>query len=835
MWSLFHSYHHGSVDDIPEVEVQVQNNEVVVPGLDSNLMPIVHLGWNVPRELARPPFYMRTADPRMFRVTLNMSDLYVWGWNLYLNGNFLDAVVRGEQVAAADAMAAMYSILTAVDNETSARTVLPRLNSEVMSPDAYVHLPGEWMVPLMESQKQSLAWMHAFETRVFNNDNGVDVPRWARIGDTQSGWIPSRRFVLPLSVLVDLGEQLPMRTISYFGGVLADAMGSGKTATMLALIASTASCPPPPVSLLSQRKVPLEDVVSLVPVRASLVIVPLNLSRQWMDEVLKFCPHLRVVRLINKRDHDVVTHANIMAADMVLTTQNFLSGRPYVSNLNAPLSLPHASLERAAAMRTGIRLDEKQVYLSNFFWRRIVFDELHECSHMSAHLHSLQGAVYWGMTGTPAMNTLSVNNLVWRIPNSDLSAIRTDTGNPRTTSTARASTLLAQLVDATLRRTRFVPPLPPLHVREVCVSLTQRERDVVEAHSTVTSRVQLATSLSVLALMNRQGATHEEDEVLVSMSFREVSRLMLAQRASELDSAQVDVRGLETTLQNDRALLTTVAEHDGVEVDGEEETGSTLMRAIKRRMKLNERQLVEARARLQSLTQQHEYFKTQLEDESKRQCPICMGDEADVITQCGHWFCGVCIREYLKTRTKATCPMCKQVLVARDWMQVKEDGASSASAPEPSGEDLCGTKLQAIMALVRECKARGERVIMFVQWVELMRAVRALLVKAGVSAVAVSGNTNARNLAVSKMQSGEADVLLLSLDTSTSGLNLVQANHVIFAHALVPGLGTGESREAMERQAIARVHRLGQTKPVTVHWCLAENTDETRLHRTGRA
>ena len=111
-----------------------------------------------------------------------------------------------------------------------------------------------------------------------------------------------------------------------------------------------------------------------------------------------------------------------------------------------------------------------------------------------------------------------------------------------------------------------------------------------------------------------------------------------------------------------------------------------------------------------------------------------------------------------------------------------------------------------------------------------MRVMRATLCNGGVKAVAITGNTNMRNAAVSRMQCGDADVLIMSLESSTSGLNLIEANHVIFAHALV---GVDPTvRNARISQSIARVYRLGQTKPVTVHWFITKDTDEEALYKS---
>ena len=66
-------------------------------------------------------------------------------------------------------------------------------------------------------------------------------------------------------------------------------------------------------------------------------------------------------------------------------------------------------------------------------------------------------------------------------------------------------------------------------------------------------------------------------------------------------------------------------------------------------------------------------------------------------------------------------------------------------------------------------------------------------------------------------------VLLLSLRTDSSGLTLIQATHVFL---LEPSLN-----EAIELQAIDRVHRVGQTKPTFIHRYYVKSTVEEYLLR----
>ncbi|KAF8578926.1 hypothetical protein K439DRAFT_1663463 [Ramaria rubella] len=77
------------------------------------------------------------------------------------------------------------------------------------------------------------------------------------------------------------------------------------------------------------------------------------------------------------------------------------------------------------------------------------------------------------------------------------------------------------------------------------------------------------------------------------------------------------------------------------------------------------------------------------------------------------------------------------------------------------------------------------------------------------------------------MEDDETQVLLLSLKAGGLGLNLTRANRVIL---LDPGWNV-----AVEYQAFARCHRLGQHKQVFVHRLVIKGTLEERMLREYQA
>merc|ERR1711936_1206003 len=69
----------------------------------------------------------------------------------------------------------------------------------------------------------------------------------------------------------------------------------------------------------------------------------------------------------------------------------------------------------------------------------------------------------------------------------------------------------------------------------------------------------------------------------------------------------------------------------------------------------------------------------------------------------------------------------------------------------------------------------------------------------------------------------DVNVLLLPLKSGANGLNLIEASHVLLVEPIL--------NPAEELQAIGRVHRIGQTKPTTVHRFLISATIEERIHK----
>lgn len=126
-----------------------------------------------------------------------------------------------------------------------------------------------------------------------------------------------------------------------------------------------------------------------------------------------------------------------------------------------------------------------------------------------------------------------------------------------------------------------------------------------------------------------------------------------------------------------------------------------------------------------------------------------------------------------------------------------------------------------LRALLAELVAEGRRVLVFSQFVAMLRLIEADLTDAGIPSLSLTGQTQDRAGVLDAFARGDAPVFLLSLKAGGVGLTLTEADTVI--------LYDPWWNPAVERQAMDRTHRIGQDKPVFVHRLVAAGTVEEKI------
>ena len=235
---------------------------------------------------------------------------------------------------------------------------------------------------------------------------------------------------------------------------------------------------------------------------------------------------------------------------------------------------------------------------------------------------------------------------------------------------------------------------------------------------------------------------------------------------------------------------------------------------------------------------------------SDRLCVICQHNfEVGALTICGHQYCRDCFRLWWSAHR--TCPICKRRLNATEFHEisykprellVQEEAQATRQKNEVAAESSIysginsktldqiktidlngsfGTKIDTLgrhLLWLRDNDA-GAKSVIFSQYRDFLQVLQTSLKKFKIrysSFGEKDGISNFKN-------NPDIECFLLHARAQASGLNLVNATHVFLCEPLI--------NTALELQAIARVHRIGQRRPTTVWMYLISDTVEETIYR----
>jgi superfamily II DNA or RNA helicase len=139
------------------------------------------------------------------------------------------------------------------------------------------------------------------------------------------------------------------------------------------------------------------------------------------------------------------------------------------------------------------------------------------------------------------------------------------------------------------------------------------------------------------------------------------------------------------------------------------------------------------------------------------------------------------------------------------------------------GPEMERAKLHALTDLLVPLVDEGRRVLVYSQFTELLELIADALSALRLPFLSLTGNTRPaqRGEVVQRFQNQEVPVLLVSLKAGGVGLNLTAADIVIHMDPWW--------NPAVEEQATARAHRIGQDLPVFVYKLVVEGSIEERM------
>jgi len=130
-------------------------------------------------------------------------------------------------------------------------------------------------------------------------------------------------------------------------------------------------------------------------------------------------------------------------------------------------------------------------------------------------------------------------------------------------------------------------------------------------------------------------------------------------------------------------------------------------------------------------------------------------------------------------------------------------------------------KLATLMEMLDELLDEGRKVLLFSQFTSMLGLIEAELDRRGIQYAKLTGQTRDREMPIKDFQEGRVPLFLISLKAGGTGLNLTAADTVIHYDPWW--------NPAVEEQATARAHRIGQDKPVFVYKLMTQGTVEEKI------
>ncbi|ROT38635.1 SNF2 family domain-containing protein [Sodiomyces alkalinus F11] len=677
--------------------------------------------------------------------------------------------------------------------------------------------PAMIVTPLLKHQKQGLYFMSHKETTLTPEERLRSSYYRIRTG-------PHGEKVFYNVVTAHAERRLPPQTR---GGILADMMGLGKTLTVLALVCSSldqarqwAGVPPvqpetPPLkngsSASNNSSLGLTQLKRNA--KTTLLVCPLSTVTNWEEQIKQHIAPGSLSYYVYHGSSRIKDIGRLAQYDLVITTYGSVS----------------SELSARSKRKAG------QYPIEEIGWFRIVLDEAHMIREVNTlqfkAVVRLQASRRWSVTGTPVQNRLddlaALLQFLRLKPFDDRNKFNRFIIDPFKNYDAEIIPKLRILVDTiTLRRLKDKIDLPPRTDEIIKLDFTPEERQVYDLfEKNAQDRVKVLagdgtgvgkalgghTYIHILRSILRlrllcahgkdllngedlealQGMTadmaidldsDEEDDTKPAMSDRQAYEMFELMQDTNTDACSVCARKLGSS------------DSDSIESEGQEDLLGYMTRCF--------HVICSSSACLKSVKARA--------DASPGQCPICQN--------------GVTFQYVELRRTRANAEHdghIKKAKTSRNGKRVFDKYEGPHTKTRALIEDLLQTKAET----ASKPEEATYKSVVFSTWTSHLDLIQMGLDSAGITYTRLDGTMSrtARTAAMDKFREDPSvEVILVSITAGGLGLNLTAANNV---YVMEP-----QYNPAAEAQAIDRVHRLGQKRPVrTVRYIMRNSFEEKML------
>ena len=622
--------------------------------------------------------------------------------------------------------------------------------------------------------------------------------------------------------------------INTTGGILSDEMGLGKTISSIALIASN-----PTPKEITNTKISTISNIDKINSRATLILCPSHLTKQWEAEIKRCNPKFKVLTILTKNDYNGLTFGHFIDCDIIITSHQFIMNFKFYPTLhyqtctassfsfeNRNTIVKQYLSEKISKVGFPAIKDLEQPIFEFFNFHRLILDEGHEIfgeilgtaalgRYMSQWVSNIDCNFYWYVSGTPFINYTGVKNCAKFInlkledKDRDLVFDYSNT-NSHSQSYSRNSNFLMNFMNKEYIWHNILNKICIRHRKvdvESQIKIPGYQENIVWLRFTDIER-QLYDA--------KKGKVHDQYLQQLCCHPLVVDSVKKIFGDVEIDLSIMQDKLIEYHKNNYETYKNKLAKLDPTRHE---------YHMLK---KTYETQMSESKYLFTILEKMKQ--PDVIDEES---CSICMDClDNPTLTACGHLFCYDCLKMCLGDKKR--CPMCKADLTGKDLlvMNLKKEEKTEESNPLIQ---KYGSKLGKLVSIIRHLVAQDEtRIIVFSQWDDMLSLVGKTLAENEIENCFVKGNVWSRNSAINKFKAGkntegtDNKVIMLSLKNAASGTNLTEATHIFF---IEPINTSREESHVIESQAIARACRIGQKKKIMLLRILIENSIEEEIYR----
>lgn len=718
-------------------------------------------------------------------------------------------------------------------------------------------------IPLLKYQRANIKWMDNIESNppkfIFsnrkyyligkqqNNQNLYYLRESMNFVTETSTHYFDRKYPDPSKAIDKYEVKLDLPKITVKGGIIMDDPGLGKT-----------------VQLLYKALIQPEDSQSLAGIiyKPTLVIVPDHLITHWKDEIMKFFVDISGIIIIDNyimlKNPEIYSNKVILISVSTITTYaESIIGKITYYEGNFKPSYIDITHDDCKSFVKKFYSTEESIYMN---FSRIIIDEIHELyisvdstnkirnPALLTLLQLIKSDYRWGCTATPFVSNLAIYHLMGFLCPADL-----------------------QLYDKVICQYRYLYDIYKNIMRRNTKKSIIQEYNFPEIHRTVyqfeltpVEKMVYSTELKGNNDLNTLRKT------LCALVVNGSGSGTTSEIFSNLNQLKDAIKSKYNKIykQNEKILFDFVCENYlkgtdiGIltcQINGQSERVDIIDKIFNELNELNKLKYLDyiSIGKLKEFTNIYNlFYKTRstynymnsklveldkiidyndkikedqidTDDSDVSNCCVCMSpvSRSLVVMPCCHIICYECFVE-IKSKNPSfkKCPECNQKCEDTDIKILSKINKNQKNIDEFI--QSYGTKMGNLIYYLKQLKNK-EKIIIYTQWNDVIEKIYNVIIQSSIN-IAVFTPVKNPDTAISdfKQYILKSSILILSSETKTAGINLIEADSIILYEPIAGELG---KRKELKTQIIGRCHRIGRKLPVRVIEFVVMDTIEEKL------